>query len=88
MSSGLTRFLGDTPLRTVVKLTVISFVVGVILTALDLSPIDLIYSARDLVLRIWNMGFEAIRRFGQYFLVGAAIVVPVFLIVRVLRYRG
>ncbi len=87
MSSGLTRFLGDTPLRTAIKLIVISFVVGIILTALDLSPIDLLLSIRDLVLRIWNMGFEAIRRFGQYFILGAAIVVPVFLILRILKYR-
>src|SRR5690606_10532213 len=87
MSSGLTRFLGDTPLRTIIKLTVVSFVVGVILTALDLSILDLLHGVQDFVLRIWNMGFDAIRRFGQYFVVGAAIVVPVFLIIRVLQYR-
>lgn len=87
MSSGLTRFLGDTPLRTAIKLIVVSFVVGVVLSALDLSILDILDGVREFLLRIWNMGFEAIERFARYFLLGAAIVVPVFLILRLLRYR-
>ena len=37
--------------------------------------------------RFWDMGFEAVRRFGDYIVLGAAIVVPVFLIMRVLSFR-
>ncbi len=88
MSTGITRFLGDTPLRTVVKLAMISFVVGVVMTALDLSVLDVFDSVREFIIRIWNMGFAAIERFIGYFLLGAAIVVPAFLIIRLLKYRG
>lgn len=87
MSTGLTRFLGDTPVRTVVKLAVISFVVGVVMTALDLSVLDVLDSVRDFFIRIWNMGFAAIERFAGYFLLGAAIVVPAFLIIRLFKFR-
>ena len=84
MNTGLTRFLGDTPLRTVVKLIIVSFVVGILMSALDLSVFD---AVRDFAIRIWNMGFEAIEKFAGYLLLGAAIVVPVFLIIRILKYR-
>jgi hypothetical protein len=33
------------------------------------------------------MGFRAIDRFVAYFLLGAAIVIPAFIILRVLSYR-
>src|SRR5690606_8537952 len=56
MSSGLQRFLGDSLLRTVVKLAVLSFVVGVVLTALDLSVFDLVDRFVRLVRNIWEMG--------------------------------
>lgn len=87
MSAGITRFLGDTPLRTVVKLAIISFVVGVVMTALDLSVLDIFDGVRDFIVRIWNMGFAAIEKFASYFLIGAAVVVPAFLIIRILKYR-
>lgn len=87
MGAGLNRFLGDTLLRTLVKLVVLSFVVGVVLTALDLSVLDLLDELVDFVRHLWNMGFEAIERFARYFIVGAAVVVPVFLLVRLVRYR-
>ena len=40
---------------------------------------------RRLYQRIWDMGFEAVRWLGRYLLLGAAIVVPVWLIMRLLR---
>ncbi len=87
MSGGLTRFLGDTPFRVVVKLAVISFVVGVIMTALDLTVFDFFDGLREFIVRVWNMGFAAIERFAGYFVLGAAIVVPAFLIIRLLKFR-
>ncbi len=87
MSNGLTRFLGDTPFRTVMKLAVISFVVGVVMTALDLTVLDVFDTIREFFIRVWNMGFAAIERFVGYFLLGAAIVVPAFLFIRLMKYR-
>ena len=37
--SGLTRFLGDTPLRVFIRLLVLSFIVGLVLSALNIRPL-------------------------------------------------
>lgn len=85
--SALTRFLGDTPLRVVLKLIVVSFLVGLVMSAFGWSPFDLLQALRDFVMDIWNMGFRAIERFVGYFLLGAAVVVPAFIVLRLLSYR-
>lgn len=85
--SALARFLGDTPGRVLVKLVVVSFIVGLVMSAFGWSPMDVIYGIRDFFLRIWNMGFAALDTFVGYFLLGAAVVVPAFIILRLLSYR-
>lgn len=85
--SGLNRFLGDSPLRVLVKLLVVSFLVGIVLSALGLSPFDVIDGIRNMLLRIWNMGFATFDRFFGYLAVGAVIVVPAFIVLRLLSYR-
>ena len=84
----LTRFLGDSPLRVLLKLVVVSFIVGVVMSALGWSPADVIYAIEDMIARVWNMGFTAFDRFLGYFLLGAAIVVPAFLVLRLLSFRN
>lgn len=85
--SELTRFLGDTPLRIFLKLLVVSFLVGIVMSYFGWSPYDVFYQMRDFVLQIWNMGFKAIDRFMGYFLLGAAVVVPAFVVLRLFSYR-
>ena len=85
--SGLTRFLGDTPLRVALKLIVISFLVGIVMSAFGWSPFDIFYGVRNFFIDIWNMGFRALGRFGDYILLGAAVVIPVFIILRILSLR-
>lgn len=85
--SGLTRFLGDSPLRVLVKLLVISFLVGVVMHAFGWSPYDVFYGIRNFFLDLWNTGFRAVDRFLGYILLGAAIVIPAFIILRLLTYR-
>jgi hypothetical protein len=84
-STALTRFIGGSPGRVLVQLAVMSFVLGVILSALGLSPFDIVESVRRLAMRIYNMGFDAVRWGFQYFLLGAVIVVPVWLVMRLFR---
>ena len=85
--SPLTQFLGDTPLRVLLKLTVLSLVVGLVMNAFGWSPLDLLWGLRDFLEGIWNMGFAAIERFAGHFLIGAAVVVPAFILIRLLSYR-
>lgn len=88
MSGRVTRFLGDTPGRTLIKLLVISFIVGVVMNAMDWYPIDVYYWLRDFVLYLWNLGFAAFGNVGRYLVLGAMVVVPIFLVLRIFSYRN
>lgn len=87
MSDKLTTFLGDSIGRTIIKLLVISFVVGIIMSALNFTPWDVWYGIKDFFVSIYNLGFDALGKIGKYFLLGAGIVVPVFLILRFLNFK-
>jgi hypothetical protein len=79
------RFLGGSPASVVARLVVLSFVVGVVLSALGLSPFDIVTSIRLLAERIYHLGFDTVIWAWRYFLLGAVIVFPIFLIGRLLR---
>jgi len=78
------RFLGGSPLRVLVQLTLLSLVVGVVFSGLGISPGDLIRWAVDGVRRVINMGFGAVEEAGAYLLGGAAVVLPIWLVLRLL----
>jgi hypothetical protein len=83
--SALSRFFGGPPLSVIFRLILLSILIGVILEVLGLDPLNIIDSLRRLLLRIWDMGFDAIRWLWRYLVLGAAIVVPVWLIIRLSR---
>jgi hypothetical protein len=85
--SAINKFLGDSPLRVLLKLLVVSFLVGVVMSAFGWSPWDVLDWVRDTALRVWNLGFSTVDRFFGYMLLGAAIVIPAFLILRLFSYR-
>jgi hypothetical protein len=84
MSDGLTRVMGGSPLAVLFRLILLSVLVGVVLSVLGLNPWNIVESFRALVAGIWNMGFDAIAWLWRYFLLGAVIVVPIWLLMRLL----
>jgi hypothetical protein len=84
MADRVTQFLGDTPLRTFVKLAVISLIVGVIMASLNFTPVDVWLAVRDFARWLYDLGYEAFGRIGIYFIYGAMVVVPVFFLMRLL----
>ena len=85
MNGGVSRFLGGSPGRVVFQLVAMSFVVGIILSLLGVSPFDIWNGLERLVTRIYNMGFETFEWAFRYFLLGAVIVIPVWLLMRLFR---
>jgi hypothetical protein len=85
--SALTNFLGDKPFKVVLKLIVLSFLVGLVMSAFGWSPFDVFYGIRNFFLDLWNLGFQAADRFFGYILLGAAIVVPAFILLRIASFR-
>ncbi|QFT33453.1 DUF6460 domain-containing protein [Roseibium porphyridii] len=82
--TGLSRFLGGSPAQVLLRLVFLSFVVGIVLSALNLDPIDLVYMVLNFFERLWDMGFNAIGRLGNYLVIGAIVVVPIWLVSRLL----
>lgn len=86
MANGtVTRIFGGSPLGVLARLVLVSVLVGVVLSALGLDPFDIVRSIERLIRNIWNMGFDAVRWLWRYFLLGAVIVIPIWLIVRLIN---
>jgi hypothetical protein len=79
------RFFGGPPLSVLVRLVLLSILVGVVLAAIGFDPWNIIYSIRRLIDTIWNMGWDAVNWLWRYFLLGAVIVVPIWLVMRLAR---
>ena len=78
----VTRIFGGSPLAVLGRLVLVSILVGVILSALGLDPFDIIRSVERLFRSLWDMGFDAFRWLWRYFLLGAVIVIPIWLLSR------
>jgi Family of unknown function (DUF6460) len=81
----VSRFLGGPPLAVLVRVVLLSIVVGVILQAAGLDPLNILHSIGKLAQQVWDMGFDAVRWVWRYFLLGAVLVVPIWLLVRLTR---
>jgi hypothetical protein len=79
------RFFGGPPLSVAIRIILLSVLVGVILSAIGLDPRDIWRSIERLVRSIWDMGFDAFVWLWRYFLLGAVIVIPIWLVVRLAK---
>jgi hypothetical protein len=85
MNNNVARLFGGPPLQVIVRLILLSVLVGVVLAAFGLDPRNILESLERLVRGIWAMGWDAVDWAWSYFLLGAILVVPVWLIVRLVR---
>ena len=82
--SAMTRFLGGSPAMVVVRLIVVSFVVGIVLETFGFDPGTLFAEAIRSARQVVELGFSDIRQVGRILLTGAMVVVPVWLVMRLL----
>jgi Domain of unknown function (DUF6460) len=80
------RFFGGNPLAVIIRLIVISIVAGIALTAAGFDPRDLLQSIPRLIQAIYDLGFGWVEKVVQYFLLGAVIVIPAWLLIRFLKF--
>lgn len=86
MANGsMDRFFGGSPMWVAVRLILLSIVVGVLLTALGLDPWNIFESVERLIRWIYNLGWDAVTWLWRYFVLGAVLVVPIWLIVRLIN---
>lgn len=86
--NALTRFFGGAPLGVFLRLLLVSLIVGAMLMWLDIHPSDILTAVQRFFYRLWNMGFAAISDILNYVIAGAVIVVPIWLVMRLLAMKG
>jgi cytochrome bd-type quinol oxidase subunit 1 len=83
--SAMHRFFGGSPLGVLFRLALLSVLVGVVLEVVGINPWNIYESLRALYFRLWDLGFDVVHWLGRYFILGAALVLPVWLIMRLIR---
>ena len=84
MTNTVGRFVGGSPAMVAVRLIVVSFVVGIVLETFGLDPATLFTEVVRGSRRIVELGFTDISQVGRVLLTGAMVVVPVWLVLRLL----
>ncbi|MDT3684562.1 MAG: DUF6460 domain-containing protein [Pseudorhodoplanes sp.] len=84
-NEAVNRFFGGSPLAVIFRLVLLSILIGFVLHAFGFNPYNIIESIRSLIEALWNMGFDAIHLLWRYFVLGAIIVIPIWLIVRAMN---
>jgi hypothetical protein len=78
-------FIGGSPMGVFIRLVVLSLVVGVILSALGITPQNFFFQINVLLQRIYDLGFGAFQSLVEYLVLGAMVVVPIWLIARFVK---
>jgi hypothetical protein len=84
MTNTVGRFVGGSPAMVAVRLIVVSFVVGIVLETFGLDPATLFAEVMLGVRRIVELGFTDVSQVGRILLTGAMVVVPVWLVLRLI----
>lgn len=86
MSNGsLNRFLGGSPGGVLIRLLFLSIIVGAVMSWWGVTPFDLYDGLTTVVRDLINEGFASLRNLGVWVVYGAVVVVPAWLLLRLLR---
>lgn len=85
--STLERWIGGSPLGVLIRLLFLSLLVGILLAAFGLTPLGIVRRIVDGARAVMDLGIDAFHEFGRYILTGAVIVVPLWLISRLMGAR-
>jgi hypothetical protein len=86
-NTALNRFLGGSPGAVFLRLLFVSLIAGAFFMRLDIRPEDIFRGILDIVDHIRRLGFAAIREVANYIFAGAVIVVPIWLVLRLMNMR-
>jgi hypothetical protein len=78
-------FLGGSVAGVIVRLLVLSLVVGVILSVLGITPENIFDRINVMLRRIYDLGFGAIESVLGHVILGAMVVVPIWFISRLIK---
>ncbi len=80
------RFFGGSPAAVILQLAIASVIIGVVLSFFGFNTANLY----DAIMRLWDwvssLGLDAVKKVMRYLLLGAIIVVPLWLLSRIFSY--
>jgi hypothetical protein len=85
--SVLARFLGGSPMSVALRLFVVSFIVGALLVMWGIELGDIVDGVAQMFRRLAAFALTDFRQFGRVLITGAIVVVPIWLILRLLDAR-
>jgi len=86
-NENMRRFFGGSPLGVIVRLLLLSVIVGFVLSFFTLDPLALVNSLVELVRAIFDLGYGLLGSLWHYLLLGAVVVIPIWLISRYVQTR-
>ena len=86
--NGVRGFLGGHPLAIFLRLAILSLVVGIVLSSFGVTPRNFFASLDSFARFLYDLGFGAFEWVLEYSLLGAMLVVPLWLIIRLFRAGG
>jgi hypothetical protein len=84
-SQTVARMFGGSPIAVVGRLVLLSILVGIVVQTVGLDPMNIIQSMEIVARQGYAIAVEGARHAWQYFLLGAAIVAPLWVVVRLVR---
>jgi hypothetical protein len=82
------RLLGGSPVATLLKLLFLCLVIGAILAGFGFTPSTVPRRALAALRSVLDLGFGAFADIGRYILTGAVVVIPIWLVMRIMRGRS
>jgi hypothetical protein len=83
----MNRFLGGSPGSVLAKLIFLSLLVGAFMAFLDITPLRLIEGVLNWLGSVLDLSLETVQEVGLWIVYGAVIVVPIWLLTRLLGRR-
>jgi Family of unknown function (DUF6460) len=80
-------FLGGSPLGVILRLALLSIIVGVLLSVIGITPRNFFFVLDQFARTIYDLGFGVFNWILDYLLLGAMLVVPLWFVLRLLRAR-
>lgn len=76
------EFLGDKPIKAIIKLILLSLFVGFILKILHITPVGLFEWFIETIADVITVSFDNVEKVISYILTGAIVVIPLWIFKR------
>ena len=80
------KIFGGAIVPTLVRLALLSFIVGLVLFFLGIDPIDLWRNFGETIKEIWSRVIDSLDWAVKYAILGAIVVLPIWIIYRLVVY--